>query len=87
MFNFDVYGVCNPLVDLLSHVPDSFLKKCGIQKNIMHLVTSEQQNELLLALDKEKIFVEITPGGSGANSMIGISQLGGSTAFSEPRIS
>ena len=82
MQKFDVYGVCNPLVDLLSHVPDSFLKKCGIQKNIMHLVTSEQQNELLLALDKEKIFVEITPGGSGANSMIGISQLGGSTAFS-----
>ena len=82
MLKFDVYGVCNPLVDLLCHVPDSFLKKCGIQKNIMHLVTSEQQNELLLALDKEKIFVEITPGGSGANSMIGISQLGGSTAFS-----
>ena len=82
MKKFDVYGVCNPLVDLLSHVPDSFLKKCGIQKNIMHLVTSEQQNELLLALDKEKIFVEIAPGGSGANSMIGISQLGGSTAFS-----
>ena len=82
MLKFDVYGVCNPLVDLLCHVPDSFLKKCGIQKNIMHLVTSEQQNELLLAIDKEKIFVEIAPGGSGANSMIGISQLGGSTAFS-----
>ncbi len=82
MHKFDVYGVCNPLVDLLSHVPDSFLKKCGVQKNIMHLVTSKQQNELLMALDKEKIFVEITPGGSGANSMIGISQLGGSTAFS-----
>ncbi len=82
MYNFDVYGVCNPLVDLLSHVPDSFLKKRGIQKNIMHLVTLDQQRKLLTALIKEKISVEIAAGGSGANSMIGISQLGGTAAFS-----
>ena len=82
MQQFDVYGVCNPLVDLLSHVPDSFLKKHGIQKNIMHLVTFEQQQKLLIALSDEKISVEIAAGGSGANSMIGISQLGGMTAFS-----
>ena len=82
MKKFDVYGVCNPLVDLLSHVPDSFLKKLGIQKNIMHLVTFEQQQELLFALAEEQISVEIAAGGSGANSMIGISQLGGTSAFS-----
>ena len=82
MQKFDVYGVCNPLVDLLSHVPDSLLKKLGIQKNIMHLVTLEQQQELLFALAEEQIPVEIAAGGSGANSMIGISQLGGTSAFS-----
>ena len=82
MKKFDVYGVCNPLVDLLSHVPDSFLKKLGIQKNIMHLVTLEQQQELLFALAEEQIAGEIAVGGAGANSMIGISQLGGSSAFS-----
>jgi len=82
MQKFDVYGVCNPLVDLLSHVPDSFLKKLGIQKNIMHLVTLEQQQEILLALTEEKISLEVAVGGSGANSMIGISQLGGRSAFS-----
>ena len=82
MQKFDVYGVCNPLVDLLSHVPDSFLKKLGIQKNIMHLVTREQQQEMLLALAEEKISLEVAAGGSGANSMIGISQLGGRSAFS-----
>ncbi len=82
MVNFDVYGICNPLVDLLSHVPDSFLKKLGIQKNIMHLVKFEQQQELLLALAEEQITVEKAAGGSGANSMIGISQLGGTSAFS-----
>ena len=82
MVNFDVCGICNPLVDLLSHVPDSFLKKLGIQKNIMHLVTLEQQQELLFTLAEEQISVEIAAGGSGANSMIGISQLGGTSAFS-----
>ena len=73
MKKFDVYGVCNPLVDLLSHVPDSFLKKLGIQKNIMHLVTHEQQQELLFSLAEEQISVEIAAGGPGANAMIGIS--------------
>ena len=82
MQKFDVYGVCNPLVDLLSHVPDSFLKKFSLKKNVMHLVTLEQQQSLLLALAEEQISVEIAAGGSGANSMIGIAQLGGTSSFS-----
>ena len=82
MKKFDVYGVCNPLVDLLSHVPESFLQRLRIQKNVMHLVSLEQQQKILSELDKEKISVEIAPGGSGANTMIGISQLGGSSSFS-----
>ena len=82
MKKLDVYGVCNPLVDLLSHVPDSFLKKRGIQKNIMHLVSLDQQQELLNGLTTEQIEVEFAAGGSGANTMIGIAQLGGNSAFS-----
>ena len=82
MEKFDVYGVCNPLIDLLSHIPDSFLKKRGIEKNIMHLISLEEQQELLLALTAEMLTVEFAAGGSGANTMIGISQLGGRTAFS-----
>jgi sugar/nucleoside kinase (ribokinase family) len=82
MEKFDVYGVCNPLIDLLSHIPDSFLKKRGIEKNIMHLISLEEQQELLLALTAEKLSVEFAAGGSGANSMIGIAQLGGRAAFS-----
>lgn len=82
MEKFDVYGVCNPLIDLLSHIPDSFLKKRGIEKNIMHLISLEEQQELFLALTAEKLIVEFAAGGSGANTMIGISQLGGRTAFS-----
>ena len=39
MENLDVYGVCNPLIDLLSHVPDSFLTERGLNKNSMNLIT------------------------------------------------
>ena len=38
MENLDVYGVCNPLIDLLSHVPDSFLTERGLNKNSMNLI-------------------------------------------------
>ena len=82
MEKFDVYGVCNPLIDLLSHVPDSFLQKRGIEKNMMHLISLDEQRELLQALEAEQISVEFAAGGSGANSMIGIAQLGGRVAFS-----
>ncbi len=82
MESFDVYGVCNPLIDLLSHIPDSFLEERGLEKNIMRLVTLEEQQELLMALAAEKIPVEFAAGGSGANTTIGIAQLGGTSAFS-----
>ena len=82
MENLDVYGVCNPLIDLLSHVPDSFLIERGLNKNSMNLITLEEQQTFLLALAAGKISVEFAAGGSGANTMIGIAQLGGRTAFS-----
>ena len=82
MEKFDVYGVCNPLIDLLSHIPDSFLKKNGIEKSIMHLISIEEQQRLLRGLSADKLSVESASGGSGANSMIGIAQLGGRTTFS-----
>ena len=82
METLDVYGVCNPIIDLLSHVPDSFLTERGLNKNSMNLITFEEQQTLLLALAAGEISVESAAGGSGANTMIGISQLGGRTAFS-----
>jgi len=82
MENLDVYGVCNPLIDILCHVPDSFLKERGLNKNSMNLISLEEQQTLLLALAEKKLSVEFAAGGSGANTMIGIAQLGGCTAFS-----
>ena len=81
MEKFDVYGVCNPLIDLLSHIPDSFLNERGLEKNSMNLMSLEDQQTLLMALAAQRLSVEFAAGGSGANSMIGIAQLGGRTAF------
>ncbi|MEE3121410.1 MAG: adenosine kinase [SAR324 cluster bacterium] len=81
MDNFDVYGFCNPLIDLHSHIPDSFLKKRKLEKNRMHLVSLETQQSLLMALTAEHYSIEFSAGGSGANSMIGVAQLGGRAAF------
>ena len=82
MEKFDVYGVCNPLIDLLVNIPDSFLQKNRIEKNVMHLISDKNQQKLLSSLNEEEYSIEFASGGSGANSMIGIAQLGGKTAFS-----
>jgi len=82
MKHIDVYGICNPLIDLLAHVPDSFLEDRGLEKNRMYLLPFEEQQTLFHALATDKVDVHFAPGGSAANTMIGIAQLGGSTAFS-----
>lgn len=82
MEKFDVYGICNPLIDLLVNIPDSFLQENKIDKNVMHLISDKNQQKLLSLLNEEQHSIEFASGGSGANSMIGIAQLGGKTAFS-----
>ena len=81
MKTFDVFGIGNPLVDLLAHVPDQFLDAQGLVKNRMYLVDLERQQKILSELKKNDLEVLYTPGGSCANSMIGMAQLGGATVF------
>ncbi|MEE2718122.1 MAG: adenosine kinase [SAR324 cluster bacterium] len=81
MTSLDVYGICNPLIDLLSHVPEPFLGERELEKDRMYLVDLEQQQGILMALAAQNLPIEFAPGGSGANTMIGITQLGGHAAF------
>ena len=82
MKKIDVYGVCNPIMDLLCQIPEGFLERNKLEKNRMYLVSTEEQKSLLMALELENRTIEYAAGGSGANTMIGISQLGGLSAFS-----
>ncbi|HUJ74411.1 MAG TPA: adenosine kinase, partial [bacterium] len=76
---FDILGIENPLIDLLVRVPDSFLEEAGIEKNRTFLVDRERQAALLDAL--QGLPAQMEAGGSCANTMVGIAQLGGRVAY------
>lgn len=76
---FDVYGIGNALVDVQFQVEEQALKDLNLDKGGMQLVDTAEQNTVLQYCDG------VTPhrvsGGSAANSMIAISQLGGNVAY------
>ncbi len=73
----DVVGIGNALVDVLSHESEEFLARHNLIKGTMALIDKEQADVLY---DEMAVAVEIS-GGSAANTMVGISSLGGSAAF------
>ncbi|MBF0147457.1 MAG: adenosine kinase [Magnetococcales bacterium] len=72
---YDVYGIGHALVDIECHVDDSFLKEVGLQKGSMTLVDGQRQDLLQERLKNQ--MVHRSSGGSSANTMIGLAQLGG----------
>jgi len=74
---YDVVGIGNAIVDVISHGDDSFLDNMGITKGIMQLIERDRA-EVLYAAMSERVQ---TPGGSVANTLAGIGTLGLSTAF------
>jgi sugar/nucleoside kinase (ribokinase family) len=77
MKTYDVVGIGNAIVDVLSPADDSFLELMGIQKGIMQLVERDR-GELLYAAMKDR---RQAPGGSVANTLAGLGNLGLKTAF------
>lgn len=82
MKTIDVFGIGNPLIDLLANVSDEFLSNLDLEKNRMYLVDEASQKKILDQLNEVNADVVTTPGGSCANTMIGIGQLGGNSAYS-----
>jgi sugar/nucleoside kinase (ribokinase family) len=74
---FEVIGIGNAIVDVLTQCDDSFLDHMGIEKGIMQLVERERAETLYGAMDGR---VQ-APGGSVANTLAGIGALGLTTAF------
>ena len=73
----DVVGIGNAIVDVLVQTDDGFLATHGLQKGGMALI-DEQQAEALYAAGGSGLE---TSGGSVANTMVGIAQLGGQAGF------
>ena len=74
---FQVVGIGNAMVDILSHVEEDFLSENGVDKGIMQLIDMDRAVELYGAMGPSR---EIS-GGSAANTIAGIAALGGRTAY------
>ncbi len=74
--SYDVFGLGNALVDILALVDDDFVAKQELAKGSMTLVDAERQGALLNDLEGQSL--KLRSGGSAANTMIAISQSGGS---------
>jgi sugar/nucleoside kinase (ribokinase family) len=77
MKTYQVVGIGNAIVDVISQSDDSFLTRMGIQKGIMQLVEQERGELLYDAMENRRQ----APGGSVANTLAGLGSLGLETAF------
>ena len=77
MKKYDVVGIGNAVVDIISSCDDGFLEKMGIEKGIMQLIEKDRSEFLYNSMGSRTN----AAGGSVANTVAGISFLGGKTAF------
>ncbi len=74
---FQVVGIGNAMVDVLSNCEDAFLAENGVEKGIMQLIDMDRAVELYSHVGPAR---EIS-GGSAANTIAGAAHLGGRVAY------
>ena len=72
-----ILGIGNAIVDVICKVDDNFITQNNLTKSTMKLVDETEFKKLLSTLKIE----ETVSGGSVANSMVGLSQLGNKVGF------
>ena len=72
-----ILGIGNAIVDVLCKVDDDFLVKNSLTKSTMKLIDKDEFKTLLSLINIE----ETVSGGSVANSIVGLSQLGNNVGF------
>ncbi len=77
MTTYQVTGIGNAIVDVLSEADDAFLSRMGIARGIMQLVERDRAELLYAAMERRRE----APGGSVANTLAGLGNLGLRTAF------
>ena len=73
----EILGIGNAIVDVICKIDDNFLKENSLTKSTMKLVDENQFKKLLSNLKIE----ETISGGSVANSIVGLAQLGNDVGF------
>jgi adenosine kinase len=74
---YDVLGIGNAIVDVIARTEEDFLLKQGMHKGTMALIDEARAQAIYDAMGPA---VEIS-GGSAANTIVGVSSLGGRGAF------
>lgn len=77
---YDVYGLGNALVDIVTEVDDAFIEEHEVEKGVMTLVEEDRQHTLVEAMNITE--EDMQCGGSAANTVIAASQFGGSGYYS-----
>jgi sugar/nucleoside kinase (ribokinase family) len=80
MTRYDVYGLGNALLDVECEVQPEVLLELGIDKGVMTLLDEASQNKILHHLGN--CATKRTCGGSGANTIVAVSQFGGQVFYS-----
>ena len=81
MKRYHVCGLGNAIVDLIVEVSDKEFDALGFERGTMRLVEADDQKQLLHQFSESNRELRLVSGGSVANSVIGVSQLGGRSAF------
>lgn len=80
MTRYNVYGLGNALVDIECEISVDTLQSLGMEKGVMTLLDEAAQNSAIAHLtDRPQ---KLCGGGSAANSIIAVSQLGGKAFYS-----
>jgi sugar/nucleoside kinase (ribokinase family) len=79
MKKYDVYAIGNALVDIEYHATPAKLNALDIDKGVMTLIDEQRQNSLVAQLGESH--ESMTCGGSAANTVIALAQLGARTHF------
>ncbi len=77
--NVEVYGIGNPLIDVLTHVTDEDIKALDLDKGTMTLIDTERGNEILKHISEHE--KKYACGGSAPNTMITLAALEIKTAL------
>ncbi len=76
---YDITGIGSALLDFTIEVDDAILRRLGLKKGGMQLIDETRSREILN--DLRDYPMEVSPGGSAANTVAGVSNFGGRGLF------
>lgn len=80
MKKYNVYGIGNAIVDIVTEVDHDFFERNNIEKGVMTLVDEKRQVELMKVIDMKRS--KMSGGGSAGNTVVAVNQFGGKAYYS-----